>query len=156
MSYGGGGYESYGNGYGGGRGGGGYGGGRESGHSNGYVELEVLPVVWNFREIYVLCIEHCASALRGVVSSASASSLVTAPSTKRLDPLDLNIPNLMPFRYTLCNSLTSCRYSTNGYSNGTSYGSSNGYGGGSYGGGAGGGDKMSNLGANLKTQNWGL
>lgn len=51
---------------------------------------------------------------------------------------------------------------SNGYSNGSSYGgASNGYGGGasyggggSYGGGAG-GDKMSNLGAGLKTQHWG-
>jgi len=43
---------------------------------------------------------------------------------------------------------------TNGYSNGSSYGGAGGagsYGGGSYGGG---GDKMSNLGANLKTQHW--
>lgn len=49
---------------------------------------------------------------------------------------------------------------SNGYSNGDGgYGSStNGYGGGSYGGGFGGGaggDKMSNLGAGLKTQQWG-
>lgn len=51
---------------------------------------------------------------------------------------------------------------SNGYSNGSNYGgASNGYGGGasyggagSYGGGAG-GDKMSNLGAGLKTQHWG-
>ena len=50
---------------------------------------------------------------------------------------------------------------SNGYSNGGTYGAStNGYsgggsyGGGSFGGGAG-GDKMSNLGANLKTQQWG-
>ena len=63
-----------------------------------------------------------------------------------------------------------CRYGggSNGYSgggsNGYSNGGSNGYGGGGYGsstngygGGSsfGGGDKMSNLGANLKTQQWG-
>ena len=57
------------------------------------------------------------------------------------------------------------RYSngSNGYSNGYGggYGSSNGYGGsngysGGYGGGGfGGGDKMSSLGAGLKTQHWG-
>jgi hypothetical protein len=50
------------------------------------------------------------------------------------------------------------------YSNGGGYGGSNGYSGGggygSYGGGGGGfggpgGDRMSNLGAGLKTQNWG-
>lgn len=52
---------------------------------------------------------------------------------------------------------------SNNYSNGGgSYGSTNGYSGGtSYGGGSGsfggaGGDKMSNLGANLKTQHWGM
>ncbi|KAL8690174.1 MAG: hypothetical protein Q9218_004324 [Villophora microphyllina] len=49
---------------------------------------------------------------------------------------------------------------SNGHSNGTSGGygaSSNGYGGGSYGGDYGGsGDKMSNLGAGLKTQHWDL
>lgn len=53
---------------------------------------------------------------------------------------------------------------SNGYSNGNSYGGSNGYsggggyGGGGYGGGGygggGGGDRMSNLGAGLKQQNW--
>lgn len=64
--------------------------------------------------------------------------------------------------------LTLCVYSgsngfsggSNGYSNGDGGygGSSNGYGGGSYGGsfgGGAGGDKMSNLGAGLKTQQWG-
>ncbi|KAL9129183.1 MAG: hypothetical protein Q9217_002287 [Psora testacea] len=49
---------------------------------------------------------------------------------------------------------------TNGYSNGGGYGAStNGYGGGGYGGsafGGAGGDKMSNLGAGLKTQQWDL
>jgi len=47
---------------------------------------------------------------------------------------------------------------SNGYSNGTNgYAGSNGYGGGSYGGGfGGGGDRMSNLGAGLKAQNWDL
>ncbi|KAL9104724.1 MAG: hypothetical protein Q9163_000336 [Psora crenata] len=49
---------------------------------------------------------------------------------------------------------------SNGYSNGGSYGAStNGYGGGGYGGGSfggAGGDKMSNLGAGLKTQHWDL
>ncbi|MCJ1351970.1 MAG: ATP-dependent RNA helicase dbp2 [Icmadophila ericetorum] len=48
---------------------------------------------------------------------------------------------------------------TNGYSNGNTNGwtGGNGYGGGGYGGGGGfgGGDKMSNLGAGLKTQTWG-
>lgn len=57
-----------------------------------------------------------------------------------------------------------CRYGggSNGYSGGGSNGYSNGYGGSTngYGGGSGfgggaGGDKMSNLGANLKTQHWG-
>ncbi|KAK4993151.1 ATP-dependent RNA helicase dbp2 [Elasticomyces elasticus] len=46
---------------------------------------------------------------------------------------------------------------SNGYSNGTSggYGGSNGYSnGGGYGGGGAGGDRMSNLGASLKTQHW--
>ena len=49
--------------------------------------------------------------------------------------------------------------STNGYQTGGGYGTStNGYGGGAYGGGGyggAGGDKMSNLGAGLKTQRWG-
>ncbi|KAL8754878.1 MAG: hypothetical protein Q9184_004976 [Pyrenodesmia sp. 2 TL-2023] len=56
------------------------------------------------------------------------------------------------------NGYGSSNSNVNGYSNGNSggYGGSyNGYGGGSYGGDFGGsGDKMSNLGANLKTQNW--
>ncbi|KAK7712737.1 ATP-dependent RNA helicase dbp2 [Botryosphaeria dothidea] len=68
------------------------------------------------------------------------------------------------------NSYNSSHYSSgygggsNGYSNGNSYGGSNGYsggggyGGGGYGGGGygggGGGDRMSNLGAGLKQQNW--
>jgi hypothetical protein len=55
-------------------------------------------------------------------------------------------------------------YSNGGYSNGGSYGGGGyggGYGGGGYGGGsrggaaAGGGDRMSNLGAGLKKQDWG-
>jgi ATP-dependent RNA helicase DDX5/DBP2 len=58
------------------------------------------------------------------------------------------------------NALTHDRFSGgNGYSNGG--GGGGGYGGGSYGGGGGGGfggaggDRMSNLGAGLKTQDWG-
>lgn len=62
--------------------------------------------------------------------------------------------------YDSSNGYGSSNSNVNGYSNGTSGGyggSSNGYGGGSYGGGdfGGSGDKMSNLGANLKTQHWG-
>ena len=60
---------------------------------------------------------------------------------------------------TICERSNTNGYSgggTNGYSNGGSYGGGGGgsYGGGSFGGGAG-GDKMSNLGAGLKTQHWG-
>lgn len=61
--------------------------------------------------------------------------------------------------YGSSNGYGSSNANVNGYSNGASGGygaSSNGYGGGSYGGDFGGsGDKMANLGAGLKTQNWG-
>ncbi|KAI4096705.1 MAG: hypothetical protein LQ344_000845 [Seirophora lacunosa] len=63
-----------------------------------------------------------------------------------------------PTSYSHGNGYGSSNANVNGYSNGASGGygaSSNGYGGGSYGGDFGGsGDKMANLGAGLKTQNW--
>ena len=60
------------------------------------------------------------------------------------------------------NALTPLRShhgTSNGYSNGNSYGGAGtgGYGGTGYGGGGyGGGDKMSNLGAGLQKQHWGM
>lgn len=62
-------------------------------------------------------------------------------------------------RYGSSNGYGASNGYSNGHSNGTSGGygaSSNGYGGGPYGGDFGGsGDKMANLGAGLKTQQWG-
>ena len=67
---------------------------------------------------------------------------------------------MLVLTFECCNGRNGYSGGSNGYSNGDGgYGSStNRYGGGSYGGGFGGGaggDKMSNLGAGLKTQQWG-
>lgn len=80
------------------------------------------------------------------------------------------IPTIHPQRHPEINLTLTCFYSSSsrnggggGYSNGYSNGGGGSYGGGSYGGGYGGrggggagaGDRMSNLGAGLKKQDWG-
>ena len=83
-------------------------------------------------------------------SSFPLTSLLSAGPCRFLANVD---------RYGSSNGYGASNGYSNGHSNGTSNGygaSSNGYGGGSYGGDYGGsGDKMANLGAGLKTQQWG-
>ena len=127
---------SYGGGYGssrdGGYSGGGYGGG---GYSNGYV----------FQRLFFTVRDTGRSVSRKAVGSLEHCFRVTCKAT-----LSSAAFSTFVFLKFLAKSISN----SNGYSGG-GYGGSNGYSGGGGGYGGGGGDKMSNLGAGLKTQTWG-